>query len=162
MNSRDGVHEMWSLSSIFVPIFKHILQATLTIGGHAFVVDLYWYYVQASRSGGLNGIHIRELFTENAFSFSDPISLLIPDVAECLYGFRESVCGATCENDLRPIPVWAVGMKICLRELSDEAVEWWISLSCSILKGCCNIDLAQDILLSGIVRYKYAGSVGIL
>ena len=138
---------MWPLSLLEVPILQDVVQAALPAGFHPLIVDCDWDNIQSSRSGSLNSIHVGKFFAQDAFSFSEPISALIPIICEGLQCLGEGVGRTACQYDLGAAFIWDVGVKMVSGELSKEVVERWIALGCAILQSRCEVDLPEDILL---------------
>lgn len=59
---RDGIDHVRTFATACVPILEHVEQSVGPLCTHALVVDGDGNDVETSRSGGLDGVHVGELF----------------------------------------------------------------------------------------------------
>ena len=154
---------MWPPPLVEVPMLHHVFQAARTVSTHALVVNLDGGHVQAPGSRRLYRIHVCKLLAHDAGSFSDPISLFIPDVGKALKCLCKPIGRSNCQDDLGSTSVWYIWMHVLSGELAKEGVERRISLRRAILQRRCQINLAKDVRLGRVMGDKHTrwGRVGL-
>lgn len=75
----------------------------------------------------------------------DPIAPFDPYIAECLDDFGESVGGAACQDDLRPIGIGHIRVEVLAGELADEGEQRGITLCGAVLQRGEQVDLTLDV-----------------
>lgn len=126
---------MRPLPTTKIPTLENMFQPAIPVYHHPIRIHSHSHDIDTPRLHRLYGVHIHKFLAQDTFSIPDPITILIPDIRQCLDGLGEAIRGTACQDHFWPACVGDVWVQVFADKLADEGEERWVALCSAILQG---------------------------